>query len=112
MVSEELKKIFKLIFPKKPEDFLLATIGAEILKKVKNVFLYATAAARLVYVKYWKEKISPTKEQWLHKLTEFASIVAKIRNWDEKKTRNEWDCLEEYLKKDGIKVNFQAGINL
>lgn len=63
-----------------------AIVGEEIPKEVKNLFLYATVAARIVYGKNWKEKITPTKEQWLHKLIEFVelmSMMAKIRNQDE-----------------------------
>uniref|UniRef100_A0A670KAD3 Reverse transcriptase domain-containing protein n=1 Tax=Podarcis muralis TaxID=64176 RepID=A0A670KAD3_PODMU len=58
-IYNELKKVFKYTFSKKPEAFLLGMVGQGVVKKDRTFFMYATTAARILLVKHWKLKIYP-----------------------------------------------------
>lgn len=90
MIYSEFKKMLRLSFPPKTEIFLLSITEGEIPKKVLNPFHYATAVARIMYAQRWKDKNSPTKEDWQNKLIEYvelAMLTVKLRNQDESDTR-------------------------
>uniref|UniRef100_A0A670IVE2 Reverse transcriptase zinc-binding domain-containing protein n=1 Tax=Podarcis muralis TaxID=64176 RepID=A0A670IVE2_PODMU len=45
-IYNELKKVFKYTFSKKPEAFLLGMVGQGVVKKDRTFFMYATTAAK------------------------------------------------------------------
>lgn len=47
-ICNELKKMFKISFPKIPEAFLLGLMTPEIQKKYRPLFMYASTAARIL----------------------------------------------------------------
>lgn len=105
MVYDQLRKNFRIPFPKNLEAFLLVMIGDEVPTKVHNLFLYVTAAARLEYARSWKRKEIPAKEQWLQKLIEFAelaNLTAKIKMG--------WESFGKYFKKYDAKITLQVGV--
>uniref|UniRef100_A0A670KI73 Reverse transcriptase domain-containing protein n=1 Tax=Podarcis muralis TaxID=64176 RepID=A0A670KI73_PODMU len=51
MIYNEMKKVFKYTFLKKPEAFLLGMVGQLVLKKDRTFFMYATTAARILIAK-------------------------------------------------------------
>lgn len=49
MINEELKKMLKMPIQEKPEAYLLGMLEKDILQKKRKIFLYATAATRIVF---------------------------------------------------------------
>ncbi|CAI5793404.1 Hypothetical predicted protein [Podarcis lilfordi] len=56
MIYNELKKMFHLTFVKNPEAFLLGIVGKDLPKKLKNIFMYATTAVRVLVAQGWKSE--------------------------------------------------------
>uniref|UniRef100_A0A670K0T0 Reverse transcriptase domain-containing protein n=1 Tax=Podarcis muralis TaxID=64176 RepID=A0A670K0T0_PODMU len=75
MIYNELKKVFKYTFHKKPEAFLLGIVGQRVLKKDRTFFLYATTAARILIAKYWKAQELPTLEEWHTQLMDYMELA-------------------------------------
>uniref|UniRef100_A0A670ICH5 Reverse transcriptase domain-containing protein n=1 Tax=Podarcis muralis TaxID=64176 RepID=A0A670ICH5_PODMU len=93
MIYNELKKVFKYTFPKKPEAFLLGIVGQKVLKKDRTFFMYATTAARILIAKHWKTQDLPTLEDWQTQLMnymELAEMTARIRDLGEEAMEEDW----------------------
>uniref|UniRef100_A0A670IGS1 Reverse transcriptase domain-containing protein n=1 Tax=Podarcis muralis TaxID=64176 RepID=A0A670IGS1_PODMU len=100
-IYNEMKKIFKYTFPKRPEAFLLGIVGDEIKKEDKVLFQYATTAARLLIAQNWKSQNTPSIEEWQTKLFEFvnlAKLTQKIRNQKNAKFVNDWNKFLTYIE--------------
>lgn len=70
-------------------------------RQEKKVFLYATAAARILIAKNWKGENMPSITEWQKKLCEFielAKMTAALRLQSNQTLRKEWQCVEEYMK--------------
>lgn len=101
MIYNELKRIFKLNFPKNPETFLLGIEYNVLPKNFWSLFMYLTTAARLVYAQQWKNVNVPNKDDWLNKvleLAEMAKLTALIRDQYEI-FKKDWKPLLVYLEK-------------
>uniref|UniRef100_A0A670HKX5 Reverse transcriptase zinc-binding domain-containing protein n=1 Tax=Podarcis muralis TaxID=64176 RepID=A0A670HKX5_PODMU len=100
-IYEELKKILKYNFPKKPEAFLLGMIGEEIKKKDQIFFQYATTAARILIAKKWKSSEIPTMREWqvkLYQYLELARLTQYIRRDNPIKKIEDWSKFLSYLE--------------
>uniref|UniRef100_A0A670K7G8 Reverse transcriptase domain-containing protein n=1 Tax=Podarcis muralis TaxID=64176 RepID=A0A670K7G8_PODMU len=75
MIYNELKKVFKYTFTKKPEAFLLGIVGQNVLKKDRTFFMYATMAARILIAKNWKTQDLPTLEEWQMQLMDYMQLA-------------------------------------
>uniref|UniRef100_A0A670IZE6 Reverse transcriptase domain-containing protein n=1 Tax=Podarcis muralis TaxID=64176 RepID=A0A670IZE6_PODMU len=101
-VYNELKKILRYTFVKKPEAFLLGMIGREIRKKDHRFFQYATSAARILIAQNWKSENLPTIEEWRAKLLDYAEMdkmTGKIRYSKDQRFIEEWENFTNYLEK-------------
>ena len=65
MIHNELKKMMTISLPKKPAAFLLGILGPEFPQRYRKVFLYGTAAARILFAQKWKQEGTPSKDEWL-----------------------------------------------
>uniref|UniRef100_A0A670K4W9 Reverse transcriptase domain-containing protein n=1 Tax=Podarcis muralis TaxID=64176 RepID=A0A670K4W9_PODMU len=102
MIYNELKKVFKYTFHKKPEAFLLGIVGQRVPKKDRTFFLYATTAARILIAKYWKAQELPTLEEWHTQLMDYmelAEMTGRIRDLGEEAVEEDWKKFKEYLQK-------------
>lgn len=112
-IYNELKKIFRYTFPKRPEACLLGLIGTEIKIEDQNLFMYATAAARTLLAQRWKVQDIPTIQEWQAKLTEYAELAklsGRIRDQGDQRYQNNWSKFIEYLKKNCKEVKTLAGL--
>ena len=115
IIYNELKKILKFTVPKKPEAFLLGIVGSEIPKKCKKVYMYAITAARILYAQRWKQEETPSKEEWLQKMMEFAEmakLMATLRDQEENIFYQEWKCFADYIRNHYGHVQSLAGFQL
>uniref|UniRef100_A0A670JJJ0 Reverse transcriptase domain-containing protein n=1 Tax=Podarcis muralis TaxID=64176 RepID=A0A670JJJ0_PODMU len=107
-VYNELKKILKYTFVKKPEAFLLGIIGKDVRRKDQKLFQYAVTAARIVLAQKWKLEEIPTVEEWRTKLTEYAELdrlTGKIRYTKDQKFIKDWEKFVCYLESNyGVKI--------
>uniref|UniRef100_A0A670IW01 Reverse transcriptase domain-containing protein n=1 Tax=Podarcis muralis TaxID=64176 RepID=A0A670IW01_PODMU len=102
MIYNELKKVFKYTFHKKPEAFLLGIVGQRVSKKDRTFFLYATTAARILIAKYWKAQELPTLEEWHTQLMDYmelAEMTGRIRDLGEEAVEEDWKKFKDYLQK-------------
>uniref|UniRef100_A0A670KIL2 Reverse transcriptase zinc-binding domain-containing protein n=1 Tax=Podarcis muralis TaxID=64176 RepID=A0A670KIL2_PODMU len=100
-IYEELKKMFKISFSKKPEAFLLGLITNDIPENQRKVFHYAITAARMLIAKNWKGRKIPSVKDWQIKFCEYinlARLTAYIREQSDQKLLKEWGCAKEYMK--------------
>uniref|UniRef100_A0A670IVT3 Reverse transcriptase domain-containing protein n=1 Tax=Podarcis muralis TaxID=64176 RepID=A0A670IVT3_PODMU len=100
-VYDELKKMLKYTFPKKPEAFLLGMVGSEISKEDQTLFQYATVAARLLLAQKWKNPSIPTITDWRTKLIEhidLAIMTQKIRQQKNTKFIKDWNKFFSYME--------------
>uniref|UniRef100_A0A670II65 Reverse transcriptase domain-containing protein n=1 Tax=Podarcis muralis TaxID=64176 RepID=A0A670II65_PODMU len=103
-IYNELKKIFKYTFPKRPEAFLLGMMDKEIKKEDRTIFLYATTAARIMLAQYWKVETIPNIKDWQIRMVNYAELdklTGKIRDQDEQKFLKNWSKFWKYI---GINV--------
>uniref|UniRef100_A0A670JTK1 Reverse transcriptase domain-containing protein n=1 Tax=Podarcis muralis TaxID=64176 RepID=A0A670JTK1_PODMU len=101
MIYNEIKKVLKWTFLKKPEAFLLGMVGQLVPRKDKNFFMYATTAARILLAKYWKTQQLPTLEEWQAKVTEYmgmAEMTGRIRDQGRETVEEDWKKFKKYLK--------------
>ncbi|CAI5768521.1 Hypothetical predicted protein [Podarcis lilfordi] len=101
MIYNELKKVLKCTFPKKPEAFLLGIAGQLVLKKDRTFFMYATTAARILIAKYWKTEELPTLEEWQMKVIDYmtlAEMTGRIREQGKETAKEDWKKFKIYLK--------------
>lgn len=101
LVYNELKKILKYTFPKKPEAFLLGMVGKEIKKEDKTLFLYATTAARIMLAQNWKLEVIPNISDWQVKMINYAEldrISGRLRDQDEQKFHDNWKKYLMYME--------------
>uniref|UniRef100_A0A670JFQ6 Reverse transcriptase domain-containing protein n=1 Tax=Podarcis muralis TaxID=64176 RepID=A0A670JFQ6_PODMU len=102
MIYNELKKVLRYTFPKKPEAFLLGIVGQLVPKKDRTFFMYATTAARILIAKYWKMQELPTVEEWQLKVIDYmglAEMTSRIRDQGSDTAQEDWKKFKEYLKK-------------
>ncbi|CAI5777053.1 Hypothetical predicted protein [Podarcis lilfordi] len=102
IIYNELKKVFKYIFLKKPEAFLLGIVGQLVPKKDRTFFMYATTAARILFAKYWKTQDLPTLEEWQMKAMDYmelAEMTGRIRDQGEESMEEDWKKFKDYLQK-------------
>uniref|UniRef100_A0A670I4H7 Reverse transcriptase domain-containing protein n=1 Tax=Podarcis muralis TaxID=64176 RepID=A0A670I4H7_PODMU len=100
-VYDEMKKMLRYTFNKRPEAFLLGLVGTEIKKKDYKLFQYATTAARVLIAKNWKQESLPTTEEWRYKLLEYVEMdrmTCKVRYTKDQRFAKNWESLTEYLK--------------
>uniref|UniRef100_A0A670JZL5 Reverse transcriptase domain-containing protein n=1 Tax=Podarcis muralis TaxID=64176 RepID=A0A670JZL5_PODMU len=101
LVYDELKKILKYSFPKKPEAFLLGMVGEEIKKDDQTLFQYAAVSARILLAQSWKSANIPTISEWQTKLIEYmdiAMMTQKIRQQKNTKFINDWNKFLSYME--------------
>lgn len=113
LIYNELKKNFKYTFPKKPEAFLLGMTGKEIKKEDKNLFLYATTAARIMLAQNWKMEVIPTISDWQVKMinyAELAKITGRLRDQDEQKFHDNWNKYLTYIRTNCRTLTTLAGL--
>lgn len=113
LIYNELKKIFKYTFPKRPEAFLLGLIGKEIEKKDKNLFLYATTAARNMLAQNWKTDIIPNIMDWQVKMMDYAELArlsGKLRDQDEQKFQENWSKYLMYIRNNCKSLKTLVGL--
>uniref|UniRef100_A0A670HV34 Reverse transcriptase domain-containing protein n=1 Tax=Podarcis muralis TaxID=64176 RepID=A0A670HV34_PODMU len=113
LIYNEMKKIFKYTFPKRPEAFLLGIVGDEIKKEDKVLFQYATTAARLLIAQNWKSPNTPTIEEWQIKLFDFVSLAKltqRIRNQKKAKLVNDWNKFLTYMEGKHKNLKTIAGL--
>uniref|UniRef100_A0A670HXR6 Reverse transcriptase domain-containing protein n=1 Tax=Podarcis muralis TaxID=64176 RepID=A0A670HXR6_PODMU len=111
-IYDELKKILKYTFPKKPEAFLLGMVGEEIRKEDQTMFQYATTAARLLLAQNWKSSKIPTISEWQNKLFEYselAKMTQKIRHQSNKIFINDWNKFISYMEKNLGNIKITVG---
>uniref|UniRef100_A0A670K5X3 Reverse transcriptase domain-containing protein n=1 Tax=Podarcis muralis TaxID=64176 RepID=A0A670K5X3_PODMU len=102
MIYNELKKVFRYTFPKKPEAFLLGMVDQKVLKKDRTLFMYATTAARILIAKHWKTQDLPTLEEWQTQLMDYmelAEMTGRIRDLGEETMEEDWKKFKDYLQK-------------
>uniref|UniRef100_A0A670K665 Reverse transcriptase domain-containing protein n=1 Tax=Podarcis muralis TaxID=64176 RepID=A0A670K665_PODMU len=102
MIYNELKKVFKYTFLKKPEAFLLGIVGQLVPKKDRTFFMYATAAARILIAKHWKTQDLPTLEEWQTQVIDYmelAEMTGRIRDQGEEQMEEDWKKFKVYLQK-------------
>uniref|UniRef100_A0A670JT87 Reverse transcriptase domain-containing protein n=1 Tax=Podarcis muralis TaxID=64176 RepID=A0A670JT87_PODMU len=102
MIYNELKKVFKYTFPKKPEAFLLGIVGQMVPKKDRTLFMYATATARILIAKHWKTQDLPTLEEWQMQVIDYmelAEMTGRIRDLGEETVEEDWKKFKDYLQK-------------
>uniref|UniRef100_A0A670KC70 Reverse transcriptase domain-containing protein n=1 Tax=Podarcis muralis TaxID=64176 RepID=A0A670KC70_PODMU len=112
-VYDEIKKMLKHTFPKKPEAFLLGMVGNEINKDDQTLFQYATAAARILLAQNWKKPNIPTIRDWQTKLIEYidlAIMTQKIRHQKNTKFINEWNKFFSYMETILGNIKITVGI--
>lgn len=44
---------------------VLGIVGSELPQQYRNLFVYATTAARMIFAQIWKEEEVRTREEWL-----------------------------------------------
>ncbi|CAI5765507.1 Hypothetical predicted protein [Podarcis lilfordi] len=69
-------------------------IGKDLPKKLKNIFMYATTAARVLVAQGWKTEETPNKESWQEKLMDYAELAKltyKLRDKDNCDFKDEWE---------------------
>ena len=106
-IYNELKKVMKVTFSKKPEAFLLSMTNEEIPSQDRVFFMYATTAARILLARTWKGEEIPTVEEWQMKLMDYmelAELTARIRDQREEKVSQDWKKYKDYLLKC-VKLN-------
>uniref|UniRef100_A0A670JC67 Reverse transcriptase domain-containing protein n=2 Tax=Podarcis muralis TaxID=64176 RepID=A0A670JC67_PODMU len=102
MIHNELKKVFRYTFSKKPEAFLLGMVDQKMSKKDRTLFMYATTAARILIAKNWKTQDLPTLEDWQSQLMDYmelAELTGRIRDLDEEIIEGDWRKFKDYLQK-------------
>ncbi|CAI5793192.1 Hypothetical predicted protein [Podarcis lilfordi] len=113
MIYNEMKKLFKYTFPKKPEAFLLGKTGDELKKKDCKLFMYATTAARILLSQKWKSQEIPTLMEWQTKMFDSIDLVKltyKIRNQKEAKFEKDWNKFVEYIRSNCKNLKTVAGL--
>uniref|UniRef100_A0A670IBL2 Reverse transcriptase domain-containing protein n=1 Tax=Podarcis muralis TaxID=64176 RepID=A0A670IBL2_PODMU len=101
MIYNELKKMLRYTFVKKPEAFLLGMVGKDIRRKDFKLFQYAVTAARILLAQKWKQEEIPTIEEWRSKLLDYVELdklTGKIRYAKDQKFTKDWEKLVDYLK--------------
>uniref|UniRef100_A0A670IGH0 Reverse transcriptase domain-containing protein n=2 Tax=Podarcis muralis TaxID=64176 RepID=A0A670IGH0_PODMU len=101
MIYNEMKKVLKSTFLKKPEAFLLGIVGQLVPKRDRTFFMYATTAARILIAKYWKTQDLPTLEEWQMKVMDYMSLAemtGRIRDQGKETVEEEWRKFKSYLK--------------
>uniref|UniRef100_A0A670ILE0 Reverse transcriptase domain-containing protein n=1 Tax=Podarcis muralis TaxID=64176 RepID=A0A670ILE0_PODMU len=101
MIYNEIKKVLKRTFNKKPEAFLLGMVGQMVPKKDRTFFMYATTAARILLAKYWKTQDLPTLEEWQTKVIDYmglAEMTGRIRDRGKEALDEDWNKFKVYLK--------------
>uniref|UniRef100_A0A670JM19 Reverse transcriptase domain-containing protein n=1 Tax=Podarcis muralis TaxID=64176 RepID=A0A670JM19_PODMU len=101
MIYNEIKKVLKWTFPKKPEAFLLGMVGQLVPRKDRTFFMYATTAARILLAKYWKTQQLPTLEEWQVKVIDYmgmAEMTGRIRDQGSETVEEDWKKFKIYLK--------------
>lgn len=102
-IYNELKKVFKYTFPKRPEAFLLGIMGKEIKNEDKKIFLYATTAARIMLAQNWKIETIPNISDWQVKMINYAELdrlTGRIRDQDDQKFQKNWSKFWKYIGTD------------
>uniref|UniRef100_A0A670KIE8 Reverse transcriptase domain-containing protein n=1 Tax=Podarcis muralis TaxID=64176 RepID=A0A670KIE8_PODMU len=97
----EMKKMLRYTFIKRPEAFLLGIVGKDIGRKDGKLFQYAVTAARIVLAQKWKQEETPTVEEWRVKLIEYAELdrlTGKIRYTKDQKFIEDWGKFVGYLE--------------
>lgn len=110
-IHAELQKMLKISFNKKPEAYLLGITDLDIPQKRKGIFLYATAAARVLIAAKWKSNEIPSIQDWIQKLTEYAELDGlseKIKNKSKQEFVSKWEVFKEYLKNKYSSLNSVA----
>uniref|UniRef100_A0A670ICM2 Reverse transcriptase domain-containing protein n=1 Tax=Podarcis muralis TaxID=64176 RepID=A0A670ICM2_PODMU len=107
-IYNELKRMLKYTFVKKPEAFLLGIVGKDVRRRDHKLFQYAVTAARIVLAQKWKQEEVPTVEEWRAKLIEYAELdklTGKIRYTKDQKFIKDWEKFVCYLEnKYGVKT--------
>uniref|UniRef100_A0A670HZZ5 Reverse transcriptase domain-containing protein n=1 Tax=Podarcis muralis TaxID=64176 RepID=A0A670HZZ5_PODMU len=101
MIYNEIKKVLKWTFLKKPEAFLLGMVGQLVPRKDRTFFMYATTAARILLAKYWKTQQLPTLEEWQAKVIDYmgmAEMTGRIRDQGSETVEEDWKKFKIYLK--------------
>lgn len=76
--------------------------GSKNVKNVKEIFLYATAAARMLTAMNWKGEKVPTKVDWQNKLlesAEMAQMTKRLRGNTKQSFIQKWDTFKKHLEK-------------
>uniref|UniRef100_A0A670HWB0 Reverse transcriptase domain-containing protein n=1 Tax=Podarcis muralis TaxID=64176 RepID=A0A670HWB0_PODMU len=100
-IYNEMKKILRYTFVKRPEAFLLGIVGKDIRRKDHKFFQYAVTAARMVLAQRWKQEEIPKVEEWRVKLIEYAELdklTGKIRYKKDQKFIKDWEKFVCYLE--------------
>lgn len=69
---------------------------------MKEIFLYATATARILTAQNWKGEGVPSKTGWQNKLVEFAEMAQmtnRLRGNVNQDFVQKWDMFKNYLTK-------------
>ncbi|CAI5775440.1 Hypothetical predicted protein [Podarcis lilfordi] len=112
-IYNELKKILKYTFVKKPEAFLLGMIGDKIKKEDYIMFQYATVAARILLAQNWKTPNIPTVKDWQIKLFEYlelAKMTQNIRQQKDTKFNDDWTKFITYMETNSRNLKITVGL--
>uniref|UniRef100_A0A803SQ31 Reverse transcriptase zinc-binding domain-containing protein n=1 Tax=Anolis carolinensis TaxID=28377 RepID=A0A803SQ31_ANOCA len=107
-IHEISQKILKIKIPLKPEFFLLGLTNTDWSTNTDKLFTYIITAARIVYARVWRQKVTPTKDQWLEKMLdimnmdELTSRIATMQLKTRKKT--DWIVFKEWMKENKAKL--------
>ena len=77
--------------------------------------MYAITAAMILYTQRWKQEETPSKEEWLQKMMEFAEmakLTATLRDQEENTFYQEWKCFADYIRNHYGHVQSLAGFQL
>ena len=101
-IYDELKEMLGITFKKRPEVILLNIFDKDIPMQSREVFLYATAAARILVAKGWKEQEVPRIIDWqvkVHEYAEMAQLTNSLRGKSKQQFSEKWDGYKKYVHK-------------
>lgn len=91
------------------ELMLLGIKLEDIDVKIRTSLWYSLTAARLQYVRFWKQEKLPTTENWIQavlKITEMYKLSRKLRNQESEDFNQCWKDIKSTWRKDGIYMEF------
>nr|XP_060626588.1 ADP-ribosylation factor-like protein 6 isoform X1 [Anolis sagrei ordinatus]XP_060626589.1 ADP-ribosylation factor-like protein 6 isoform X1 [Anolis sagrei ordinatus] len=92
------QKILKTNFPQLPEMYLLGISYSKFNKNQEKVLFLISTAARILLAKMWKQKDTPTIEDWIIKTLDIIQMDCLSKHLNNSTKRTDWEGFKDFIK--------------